>query len=268
MKKGFCDRRADREQAVVTQDQPLLGAEIRDQSVLFVGVERKALVIVIGDGTATIAIPTSETALGSAKFRRAVEPVNLRGCGLAVCRAAPYVFLMAYGLTIVVPTLNEAGNIEPLVDRLAAALPDSAWEVVFVDDDSTDGTADVVRRVSRQRDNVRLILRVGRRGLATAAIEGMLSSSAPVLAVMDGDLQHDASVLSGMLARLTEGDLEIVVASRFAGGSRVDGLSEPRKVLSRVGNSIGRRVARAELTDPLTGFSCFTSHCLTKLSMT
>lgn len=166
----------------------------------------------------------------------------------------PYLFLMAYDLTIVVPTLNEAGNVEPLVERLAAALPDTAWEVVFVDDDSTDGTADVVRRISRGRDNVRLILRVGRRGLATAAIEGMLSSSAPVLAVMDGDLQHDASVLSDMLTRLKQADLDIVVASRFAGGSQIDGLSESRKLLSRIGNSIGRRLARAELTDPLTGF--------------
>ncbi len=174
--------------------------------------------------------------------------------GLAVCSRAPYLSFMAYGLTIVVPTFNEAGNVEPLVERLDAALRDTAWEVVFVDDDSTDGTADIVRRLSQQRENVRLIVRVGRRGLATAAVEGMLSSTAPVLAVMDGDLQHDPAVLPGMLSTLQRNNLDIVVASRFAGGSRVDGLSASRKLLSRVGNSIARRVARAELSDPLTGF--------------
>jgi len=191
-------------------------------------------------------------------MRGATIPVNLSGQshsgGLAVSLRRPYLFLMAYGLTIVVPTFNEAGNVESLVDRLEAALTDTAWEVVFVDDDSTDGTAEVVRRLSRHRDNVRLIVRVGRRGLATAAVEGMLSSTAPVLAVMDGDLQHDPAVLPGMLSTLERNNLDIVVASRFAGGSRVEGLSESRKLLSRVGNSIARRVARAELSDPLTGF--------------
>lgn len=161
---------------------------------------------------------------------------------------------MAYSLTIVVPTFNEVGNVEPLVQRLGAALGDLAWEVVFVDDDSTDGTAAAVRRLSEKHDNVRLIVRVGRRGLASAAVEGMLSSTAPVLAVMDGDLQHDPAVLPGMLARIEHNNLDIVVASRFAGGSQVDGLSDSRRMLSRIGNSIARRVARADLTDPLTGY--------------
>ena len=161
---------------------------------------------------------------------------------------------MAYSLTIVVPTYNEVGNVEPLVERLDAALGSVAWEVVFVDDDSTDGTAAAVRRLSERRDNVRLIMRVGRRGLSTAAVEGMLSSTAPVLAVMDGDLQHDPAVLPGMLARIERNNLDIVVASRFAGGSRVEGLSESRQALSRIGNSVARRVARADLSDPLTGY--------------
>src|SRR5689334_22761923 len=92
-------------------------------------------------------------------------------------------------LTIVIPTLNEHDNIEPLVGLLSAALPHSAWEAIFVDDDSRDGTADHVRTLARRNPRVRCLQRIGRRGLATACIEGVLASSAPYVAVMDADLQ-------------------------------------------------------------------------------
>jgi dolichol-phosphate mannosyltransferase len=94
-------------------------------------------------------------------------------------------------LSIIVPTLNERDNVGRLVERLSSCLADVAWEVIFVDDDSADGTADVVRHLSRHDGRVRCCQRLGRRGLSSACIEGMLSSSAPYLAVMDGDLQHD-----------------------------------------------------------------------------
>lgn len=170
----------------------------------------------------------------------------------ALC--TPYLSIMVYDLTIVVPTLNEAGNIEPLLDRLDAALATVAWEIIVVDDDSSDGTADAVRQAVKTRDNVRLIVRVGRRGLSGAAIEGMMASTAPYIAVMDGDLQHDETVLPGMLARARQNQLDIVVASRFAGIDRPEGLSSARQMLSRVGNSLSRIVAKADLSDPLSGF--------------
>lgn len=161
---------------------------------------------------------------------------------------------MVYELTIVVPTLNEAGNIEVLLERLEAALTAIAWEVVFVDDDSTDGTADAVRRAAAARDNVRLIVRVGRRGLSSAAIEGMMTATSPFIVVMDGDLQHDEAVIPEMLARARDNSLDIVVASRFADTDRPEGLSSARRALSRVGNALSRIVAKADLSDPLTGF--------------
>ena len=161
---------------------------------------------------------------------------------------------MVYELTIVVPTLNEAGNIEVLLERLEAALAAMAWEVVFVDDDSTDGTADAVRRAAAARNNVRLIVRVGRRGLSSAAIEGMMTANSPFIVVMDGDLQHDESVIPDMLARARDHNLDIVVASRFAGTDRPEGLSSARRALSRVGNGLSRIVAKADLSDPLSGF--------------
>jgi dolichol-phosphate mannosyltransferase len=103
-----------------------------------------------------------------------------------------------YELAVVIPTLNEAGNIEVLLDKLKAVLAGIAWEAVFVDDDSRDGTADLVRKIGLERANVRCLQRIGRRGLSSACIEGMMASGAPYVAVMDADLQHDESLLPKM----------------------------------------------------------------------
>ena len=127
---------------------------------------------------------------------------------------------MAYDLAIVLPTFNERGNVGPLVERLEKALAGIHYEVIFVDDDSPDGTADAVRRVAERHDNVRVLHRIGRRGLSSACIEGILAASAPYVAVMDADLQHDESILPEMLRRMREENLDLVVGSRnIAGGS-------------------------------------------------
>ena len=102
-------------------------------------------------------------------------------------------------LSIIVPTFNERENVVPLLQRLRTALNGIVFEVVFVDDDSPDGTAEQVRQIARTAPRVRIIQRIGRRGLASAGLEGMLSSGAPYLAIMDADLQHDESVLPIML---------------------------------------------------------------------
>ena len=111
-----------------------------------------------------------------------------------------------------------------LVERLEQALAGIAWEVVFVDDDSPDGTGDVVRDLVRSDPRVRVIERIGRRGLSSASVEGVLSSAAPYFAVMDADLQHDDAVLPEMLRRLKAENLDIVVGSRYVDGERTDGL--------------------------------------------
>src|SRR5215467_4885607 len=102
-------------------------------------------------------------------------------------------------LSVVVPTFKERGNVAELVRRLDASLGGIAWEAIFVDDNSPDGTAAAVKEIANHDLRVRCLRRVGRRGLAGACIEGMLSSSAPVVAVMDADLQHDERVLPKML---------------------------------------------------------------------
>ena len=158
-------------------------------------------------------------------------------------------------LAIVIPTLNERRNIEVLVSRLKAALPFVDWEVIFVDDDSPDRTWAVAWQIGASRRNVRCLRRVGRRGLSSACVEGMLSSGAKYLAVMDADLQHDERLLPQMLETIRNGCYDIVVASRFVGlSTSVEGLSPARERMSRIGNWISRRVCRADLSDPLSGF--------------
>ncbi|HVC51652.1 MAG TPA: glycosyltransferase family 2 protein [Stellaceae bacterium] len=158
-------------------------------------------------------------------------------------------------LCVVVPTFNEAGNVVVLVERLAEVLAGIDWEVVFVDDDSPDGTAARVRALGRADRRVRCIRRIGRRGLSSASIEGMLSTSAPFIAVMDGDLQHDEALLPQMLARLRDGSSDLAIASRYVGAGDPGGLaSEGRRRLSRAGARLARLLIRNEVSDPVSGF--------------
>ena len=101
---------------------------------------------------------------------------------------------------VIIPTLNERSNVAPMVHALASVLRDIDFEIVFVDDDSPDGTASRVLEISRSDPRVRLVHRIHRRGLASAAVEGMMATNAPFLAVIDGDMQHDESVLPEMLS--------------------------------------------------------------------
>lgn len=163
--------------------------------------------------------------------------------------------LAGFELTVVVPTFNESQNVPLVVERLATVLKGVAWEVVFVDDDSPDGTAQVARELAQHDARVRVIRRIGRRGLSTACVEGVLSSAAPYFAVMDGDLQHDDSMLPEMFRRLKAEDLDIVVGSRYIDGERTEGLANAtRKWMSRAGGQVARLILHAELTDPMSGF--------------
>ncbi len=165
---------------------------------------------------------------------------------------------MAYDLAIVLPTYNESGNVGPMVERLentlAKALPGIRYEVLFVDDDSPDGTADAVRRLARGRDNLRVLHRIGRRGLASASIEGILAASAPFVAVMDADLQHDESILPEMLRRMREENLDLVVGSRNIAGGSMGEFSRWRVKLSQLGRRLSLMGAEHELSDPMSGF--------------
>jgi dolichol-phosphate mannosyltransferase len=163
----------------------------------------------------------------------------------------------ALDLTVVVPTFNERDNIAPLLCKLSLALEGVAWEAIFVDDDSPDGTARLVKKLAAAGEPVRCIRRVGRRGLAGAVIEGALASAAPFVAVIDGDLQHDETLLPLMLACLRDRaqPLDLVIGSRYiATGVRVEGLGPIRAWGSRLAGRLAQKILRADITDPVSGF--------------
>ena len=157
-------------------------------------------------------------------------------------------------LTIVVPTFNERDNIVPLLDRLKAVLTGIAWEAIFVDDDSPDGTVQAVRNAARQDTRVRCIQRIGRRGLAGACIEGILASTSPFVAVMDADLQHDEAILPTMLATLRGTDCDLVVGSRYIEGGGVGNWDAARQRASSLATWLAHLVTKSNVADPMSGF--------------
>jgi dolichol-phosphate mannosyltransferase len=162
--------------------------------------------------------------------------------------------LQGIELSVIVPTFNELDNIEVIVAGLAACLSGNAWEVIFVDDDSTDGTANKVREMARWNPRVRCVQRIGRRGLSSACVEGMMASSAPYLAVMDADGQHDEKILPRMLKMLKEGNVDLVVGSRYMEGGGIGTWDTSRAHMSRFATSLSRMVIKEELSDPMSGF--------------
>ena len=158
-------------------------------------------------------------------------------------------------LAIVLPTLNERANLAPLVARIEEALGPDGWEAIVVDDDSADGTAEEARILALADRRVRVLHRIGRRGLASAAIEGICATPAPFVAVMDADHQHDPALLPAMLEAVEEGGADIAVASRFVEGGSAEGLaSERREKGSQLANTLARRITGVALTDPMSGF--------------
>jgi len=168
-------------------------------------------------------------------------------------------------LSIVVPTLEERENLSPLIEGLSTVLGGIDYEVIFVDDDSADGTAAAARELAQRNPRVRVIQRIGRRGLASAAVEGMLASSAPYLAVMDCDLQHDESILPAMLAKLRHSSLDLVVATRDTEGG-MDAMPAHRRALSRLGRRLSTLICSTDLSDPMSGYFVLTRSYLDEVA--
>jgi dolichol-phosphate mannosyltransferase len=160
-------------------------------------------------------------------------------------------------LTLVVPTFNERDNIAPLVELVAATLAGVDWEAIFVDDDSGDGTAAVVRAFAQRDPRIRCLQRIGRRGLSSACIEGALASASPYVAVMDADLQHDERLLPRMLETLKREPVDLVIGSRYVAGGSVGDWNRGRAEISALANRLSRIVCKTEIADPMSGFFMF-----------
>ena len=161
---------------------------------------------------------------------------------------------MSLKLSVIIPTFNELDNLDEIVKRLELILNKVSWEVIFVDDDSPDGTASKAKEISLSDSRVRCIKRIGRRGLSSACVEGILSSSAPYVAVMDADLQHDEGILPLMLHALENEKYELAVGTRYMEGGGVGEWEESRKQTSQIATVISQKILGVSLSDPMSGF--------------
>ncbi|SEM02598.1 dolichol-phosphate mannosyltransferase [Sphingomonas palmae] len=167
--------------------------------------------------------------------------------GFTVQHAAP-------ALSIVAPAYNERENIRPLVHAIAHAMGEMTWELIIVDDDSPDGTAREIAALAGEGAPVRCIRRVGRRGLASAVVEGVLAATSELIAVIDADLQHDETRLPVMLDLLKTTDVDLVIGSRHVAGGGVGEWNQHRQRMSRVATWIAHRLAGVRVSDPMSGF--------------
>jgi dolichol-phosphate mannosyltransferase len=157
-------------------------------------------------------------------------------------------------VSIIVPTFNEVENVALLVKKIESVLAGEAWEIVFVDDDSTDDTETELHKLCRKYPNIRMIRRIGRRGLSSAVIEGILSTSAPYVAVMDADLQHDERLLPSMLDSLCSDEADLVVGSRYLEGGSMGDWEQSRIRMSRIATYLSKFIVSVECTDTMSGF--------------
>ncbi len=157
-------------------------------------------------------------------------------------------------ISVVVPTFNEVENVALLVEKIQSVLAGEDWEIIFVDDDSNDGTEAQLRELCRSHPNIRMISRIGRRGLSSAVIEGILSTSSPYVAVMDADLQHDERLLPDMLFSLRRNEADLVIGSRYLQGGSTGDWDQGRIRISRVATYISKFITSVQCTDPMSGF--------------
>lgn len=168
-----------------------------------------------------------------------------------------------YEFSLIVPTFNELENIHELYARVKAVLKEISWELIIVDDDSTDGTAEAVKKIAKQDPRVKCIHRIGRRGLSTACIEGFMLASSDIVGVMDGDLQHDESILPAMIDKIRNGS-DVVVGTRYSDGGSVGEWSKFRVKLSRIATRVSEYFVKNKTSDPMSGFFVIKREVVTK----
>ncbi|QPC93996.1 glycosyltransferase family 2 protein [Mesorhizobium sp. INR15] len=161
-------------------------------------------------------------------------------------------------VSVIIPTFNEFGNISKITSAIGIALRDRDHEIVFVDDDSSDGTRTEVAKLAATIPRIRLIHRIGRRGLSTAVTEGMLSTTAPFMVVIDADLQHDEKIIPEMLSFLEAKTADLVIGSRYIEGGGLGSWGKRRAQISAFATWLAKMVTKSDLSDPMSGFFAIT----------
>ena len=190
----------------------------------------------------------------STYFIKSGRPVAPASTDLTVEPVYPDRGVKPAELSIIVPTFNERDNIKGVIAAVADALPNVAWEIIFVDDNSPDDTASLVREIAQADPRVRCLHRFGRRGLSSACVEGIMSTASPLVAVMDADRQHDERALVRMFDILNSTDADIVVGSRYVQGGGVSDWDRSRAAMSRFATRITNWITGTTLSDPMSGF--------------
>lgn len=157
-------------------------------------------------------------------------------------------------LSLVIPTKNEVGNVEPLLERLGVALAGIEWEAIFVDDNSNDGTPELLTKIAQTDRRVRMIRRIGRRGLSSAVVEGALASTTPIVAVIDADLQHDEKILPDLYRAIADDGNELAIGTRYAGNGSTGEWNEDRLKISRFATVLASPIMKTKMSDPMSGF--------------
>ena len=162
-------------------------------------------------------------------------------------------------LSIIVPTFNEGPNVDELLRRIGETLEGRVFEVIFVDDSSDDTPTVISAAAERAGFPVRLIHRdVPTAGLGGAVVEGFRAATSRWCLVMDGDLQHPPEDIPRLIERAERGDVEVVIASRYASGGTSKGLADAtRTAVSRASTALTKAMFPRKLagcTDPMTGF--------------
>jgi dolichol-phosphate mannosyltransferase len=163
-----------------------------------------------------------------------------------------------WGLSVIVPTYNEAENIGELIERVEASLKGLDFEVIVVDDSSPDGTAEIAEELGKAYGNVKVVRRPRRMGLASAILDGMKVAKYELVAVMDADLQHPPELLPKLLEEARKG-YDVVVASRYVEGGGVEEWSLWRRLVSRGATLLAHALLprTRKVRDPLSGFLLF-----------
>lgn len=157
-------------------------------------------------------------------------------------------------ISIVAPTYNERQNVRPLVQAIGVALGSIRWEMIFVDDDSPDGTYLEIAALVHEGAPIRCIRRIGRRGLASAVVEGAMAANADIVAVIDADMQHDETLLPRMYETLKTSEADIVIASRHVEGGGLGDWDKGRQRMSAIATLCSKLLLGQGVSDPMSGF--------------